>query len=36
MMISGVGHFPNPLLEMCLEGIALFIVLFSFWKLQRL
>jgi phosphatidylglycerol:prolipoprotein diacylglycerol transferase len=36
MMISGVGHFPNPLLEMCLEWVILFIVLFSFWKLKRL
>jgi phosphatidylglycerol---prolipoprotein diacylglyceryl transferase len=35
MMIGWISHFPNPLLEMCLEGIALFILLFSIWRLGK-
>jgi phosphatidylglycerol---prolipoprotein diacylglyceryl transferase len=35
MMIWGVGHFPNPLLEMLLEGIVLFAIMLWFFRLQR-
>jgi prolipoprotein diacylglyceryl transferase len=35
MMISWVSHFPSPLLEMLLEGIALFGVMLYFWYLTR-
>lgn len=31
MQIDGVWHFPNPLLEMVLEGIVLFLILFALW-----
>jgi phosphatidylglycerol---prolipoprotein diacylglyceryl transferase len=35
MMISGVPHFPAPLLEMLLEGMVLFGVMLYFWSIQK-
>ena len=32
MIINGQAHFPSPLLEMLLEGILLFLLLFSVWR----
>ena len=32
MIVDGSTHFPSPLLEMLLEGILLFILLFLIWK----
>jgi phosphatidylglycerol:prolipoprotein diacylglycerol transferase len=35
MIIWSIPHFPSPLLEMLLEGIVLFLVMFYFWNLQK-
>jgi phosphatidylglycerol:prolipoprotein diacylglycerol transferase len=34
VVVNGVSHFPSPLFEMLLEGILLFGIMFSFWKLR--
>jgi phosphatidylglycerol---prolipoprotein diacylglyceryl transferase len=36
LMINGASHFPNPLLEMLLEWVILFIVMIFFWKCTKI
>lgn len=35
MQINGMSYFPNPLLEMLLEGFMLFLILFWFWLYKK-
>lgn len=33
--VRGIDYFPSPLLEFFLEGLALLLLMFFFWKLQK-